>query len=138
MPDYRPSNPVATTPVTTLDYVHLARRGRPGMITAIGVLSIFVGCVSGVASLWGTLQGVGYFVMSQSAALRAPAVVGPRPAATTAPAATAPAPAAGTTVTYSVVAVSPGFGTATAATTTTAATAPATGAAPAAPAAAPV
>src|SRR5687767_10768113 len=99
MPDDRPSNPVATTPATTLNYVHLARRGWPGMITAIGVLSIFVGCVSGVASLWGTLQGVGYFVMSQSAALRAPAVVGPSPA-TTAPAATAPAPAAaaGTTV----------------------------------------
>jgi uncharacterized membrane protein YhaH (DUF805 family) len=85
-----------TSPVQPLEY-SVPRGGRPGIVTAIGIISIVVGCVSALAGLWGVLSyGMMLFVSTVP-----PAIFTPPPPATTTPVATAPAtaPAVMTTTT---------------------------------------
>jgi hypothetical protein len=69
---YPPQPPL---PVAPLYYGTPPRRGRPGLITAMGVMSIVVASLSGLASLWGVLGAFGMFMMS-----RLPAIPPPAPA----------------------------------------------------------
>jgi hypothetical protein len=110
-------------PVTPLEYSYATQRGRPGIITAIGVISIIVACLSGLGSLWGAFGAGTYYMMSKMpAATLAPPVATTIP--TTNPTAT---PTTGTTtqgvtMQFTNVVVGPG-GTMT--TTTTPGGAPA-------------
>jgi hypothetical protein len=51
-------------PVQPLQYVLPDYRGRPGLITAIGVISIIVASVGMLAALFTVLQAGGYYMMS--------------------------------------------------------------------------
>jgi hypothetical protein len=60
-----PPNPVPPPlPLSPLEYSELSPRGRPGLVTAIGVLSIVVACISGLVSLWGTMMAMGLMMMA--------------------------------------------------------------------------
>src|SRR5687768_1106014 len=77
-----------------LEYSHPSAAHRPGIIIAVGVMSIVVGCISGLANLSGAFSGVAFMMMSR---MQTP------PTPTPAPAATAPAAgAAVATTTFSV------------------------------------
>ena len=85
-----------------LEYSHPSAAHRPGIIIAIGVLSIVVGCISGLANLSGAFSGMMFMTMSR---VQTPAAPTPAPAAVapaTPPAATAPAAGAVATTTFSV------------------------------------
>ena len=79
-----PPNSVA--PVGPLEYSELSPHGRPGILTAIGVLSIIVACISGLVSLWGTMMAFGLMMMAGR-----PFPVMMPPTATTGPAMVSPA-----------------------------------------------
>jgi hypothetical protein len=84
MSDPQPS----PTPATPLNYSHAASyHGRPGILTAVGVMSIVIACLSGLSSLWGTASAGMYFMMSR------------QPPSALAPAAPTPAPTTATTTT---------------------------------------
>jgi hypothetical protein len=72
MSTYPPNLPDPVAPLGPLEYTMPARRGRPGILTAIGVISIVIACLSGLVSLWGTFAGLGFLMMST---LNAPARV---------------------------------------------------------------
>lgn len=105
----------ASAPVAPLEYSYPGKRGRPGLITAIGVLSIVVASLSGVSSLWGTFSGFSYYMMSQMPpagfAAPAPPATAPVGSATT-------APAAAGAVSMSIISTSGGATTMTTTTTT--------------------
>ena len=83
-------------PVATLEYSYpTTQHGRPGIITAIGVMSIIVACLSGLASLWGAFSGVSYYMMSRMP----PAVFTPPPTPGPATAPAGPTATATTTTT---------------------------------------
>jgi len=63
-----PDRPPAPVPVQTLDYSDPPRQGRPGLVTAIGVMSIVVASLSVLFSLQTGAQAVGFFFMSRMAA----------------------------------------------------------------------
>src|SRR5689334_8786970 len=52
-------------PVSPLAYDVGPGGARPGIITAMGVMSIIVACLSGLASLWALFFGLGMLMMSQ-------------------------------------------------------------------------
>ena len=110
-----PENP---HPVAPLDYSFPAQRGRPGIITAMGVMSIIVGCLSTLGGLSGILSGAAYLMMSRAPMPTVAPAPLPTPAPATVPAAPAPAPPAAATSVW----VGPG-GTTTTTTTATATTA---------------
>src|SRR5688572_22751414 len=58
----------AALPVQALEYPLPNRGGRPGILTAIGVLSIIIAAVSGLFSLVVGFQGIGFYFMSIAAA----------------------------------------------------------------------
>ena len=118
------------TPVTPLNYSHaLGYHGRPGILTAVGVMSIVVACLSGLTSLSGAFgAGMYYWMSKQPPAVFAPV---PLPAPATGPT-TTPAVAGGGIVqmnvtTYGYTAGLPGTG---ATATTAPTTAPGAAAAP--------
>lgn len=90
--------PARAFPVPALAYSTPGVRTRPGLLTAIGVMSIVIAGLSGVASLMTGLQALGFYFMAVAAAMPnspAPAAA-PTALATTGPATaptTAPAPA---------------------------------------------
>jgi hypothetical protein len=51
-------------PVQPLQYVLPDQRGRPGLITAIGVISIIIASIGMLAALFTVLQAGGYYMMS--------------------------------------------------------------------------
>jgi hypothetical protein len=53
-------------PVAPLEYVSAYgyRQARPGIVTAVAILSIIVGSISGLSSIGGIFSGVAYLVMS--------------------------------------------------------------------------
>jgi hypothetical protein len=90
MPEPMSDPPPPTTtrpPLATLDYTYATNRGRPGLITAIGVISIIVACLSGIGSLFGTMSAFAYYMMS-----RMPAAAFAPPPVPAAPPTTAPTP----------------------------------------------
>jgi hypothetical protein len=90
-----PPPPQQLPPGAMLDYSHpSAAHSRPGIIIAVGVISIVVACISGLANLSGALSGMAFMMMSRA---QTPATPTPAPATTTAAATTpaAPAPVAG-------------------------------------------
>jgi hypothetical protein len=114
-------------PVTPLNYSHaVSYHGRPGILTAVGVMSIVVACLSGLSSLWGTASAGMYFMMSrQPAAAFAPATPTPAPTTSTT---TTTAAAGGVTIVHSHSVAFSSVGGVTVATTapaTTTTTAPA-------------
>src|SRR5687768_16842053 len=58
----------AALPVQALEYPLPSRGGRPGILTAIGVLSIIIAALSGLYSLVVGFQGFGFYMMSIAAA----------------------------------------------------------------------
>jgi len=77
------------TPVTPLNYSHAASyHGRPRILTAIGVISIVIACVSGLSSLGGAFGAGMYYTMSKMPA----ATMAPPPAPVPARAPTPAAP----------------------------------------------
>jgi hypothetical protein len=72
----------------------LEAQGRPGLITAVGVISIVVACLNGLGNLSGTLSAAMFLVSSQMTSLAAP-----RSTVTATSATTTPTTAPGTTVT---------------------------------------
>jgi hypothetical protein len=81
-----------TYPAQPIEY-GVPRAGRPGVVTAVGVLSIILGSLSALAGLWGVLTyGVMLFAMRT-----APATPMPMPPAATMPATTPSFGATGTT-----------------------------------------
>src|SRR5687768_15909415 len=58
----------AALPVQALEYPLPSRGGRPGILTAIGVLSIIIAAISGLYSLVVGFQGIGFYFMSIAAA----------------------------------------------------------------------
>ena len=62
------SPPPAPVPVQALPYSIPTTSFRPGIITAIGVMSIVVACLSGISSLGSGMYGVGFFILSKSMA----------------------------------------------------------------------
>src|SRR5688572_6207434 len=78
------------TPVTPLEYSQSSPHGRPGLVTAVGVISIVIGCISALAGLQGTLSGVGLLMMSRMPAPAPVAVPAPTTTAATAPVTAAP------------------------------------------------
>ena len=116
-------------PVATLDYSYRTDQGRPGILTAVGVMSIVVACLSGLGSLGSAFSSVSYYIMARMppATFAAPM---PMPTTTTTTAPTTAASGGATsivlpsyTATYSATAwtVTPGGGGAA---TTMPATAP--------------
>src|SRR4051794_25235194 len=67
-PAQPPSGPggagVYPVPVQPLQYVLPDYRGRPGLITAIGVISIVIASIGMLAALFTVLQAGGYYMMS--------------------------------------------------------------------------
>jgi hypothetical protein len=57
--------PPTPAPVSTLDYSYATNRGRPGVVTAVGVISIVVACLTGLGSLMGMFSALGYIMMSR-------------------------------------------------------------------------
>jgi hypothetical protein len=93
-----PAGP-APVPVQALHYVVSDRAGRPGLVTAIGVMSIVVACFSGLFGLITGLQTVGYYFMSiasSQAAVARTTVVQGRAQTTVTLSQNGPAPAAQT------------------------------------------
>ena len=98
-----PSGVAGVWPMTALPYNDMySRRSRPGIITAMGVMSIVVACISGLFNLWAGMMGLGFLWMSQ---MRMP----PAPAASVAMATTSPLnlPAGGGTVTVGGIPMRP-------------------------------
>jgi len=95
MPPDPPQSPLPPQlpPGAMLDYSHPSSAHRPGIIIAVGVMSIVIGCISGLANLSGAFSGMAFMMMSR---MQTPPTPAPAPA-TTAPATTpaAPAPVAG-------------------------------------------
>jgi len=56
--------PPAPIPVQPLAYSLPARQGKPGIITALGVMSIVIACLSGLSSLSTGFYGFGLFMAS--------------------------------------------------------------------------
>ena len=92
-------------PVQSLEYTLPSRGSRPGILTAIGVLSICIAGLSGLYGLFSGLQGITFYFASMAAARAtatatatvagtAPPTIGVAPAAATAPS-TSPAGATG-------------------------------------------
>jgi hypothetical protein len=75
---YQPPMPVAPIPVAPLQWPPAPppRRGRPGIITAIGIVSIIVACLSGMANFIITFVAFGALTASRSPAMFTPP---PRP-----------------------------------------------------------
>ena len=73
-----------------LEYSHPSAAHRPGIIIAVGVISILIGCISGLANLSGAFSGMVFMMMSR---VQTPATPAPAPA-TTAPTPTAGGPVA--------------------------------------------
>jgi len=57
--------PVLPTPVQALPYSIPVRYGRPGIITAIGVMCIVVACLSGITSFGSGVYSFGFFMLSR-------------------------------------------------------------------------
>jgi hypothetical protein len=51
-------------PLSPLEYSVPLQSGRPGIVTAIGVMSIVVACLTGLACLWWVLMSLGFLMMS--------------------------------------------------------------------------
>lgn len=63
-PEMRPEAPL---PVASLAYDNpYHRAGRPGILTAVGVISIILACLSGLASLWTGVMTTGLLMASQT------------------------------------------------------------------------
>ena len=56
--------PQAPIPVEPLPYTMPSRFGRPGVLTAIGVISICVAAISGLFALYSVLMGFGFYMAS--------------------------------------------------------------------------
>jgi hypothetical protein len=52
-------------PVSPLQYDHRMNEARPGIITAVGVMSIIIGCISGLMSLSTVFSTLMFFAMSK-------------------------------------------------------------------------
>lgn len=66
-------SPIIPVPVQALPYSGPMQYGRPGLITAIGVMSIVIACLSGFGSLVTGMYGFGFWMMSKmSASMTAP------------------------------------------------------------------
>lgn len=63
--------PTMPVPVQALPYSIPASSGRPGLIIAIAVLCIIVGCISGMVSFFSGLEAVGFFVASKFSTMSA-------------------------------------------------------------------
>ena len=63
-PGYPP--PLPPMPVTPLNYDQRLSEARPGIITAMGVLSVVIGCISGLMSLSGIFSTFVFFAMSRT------------------------------------------------------------------------
>jgi len=57
--------PTTLGPASMLDYSYATNRGRPGTVTAMGVISIVVACLTGLGSLMGMFSALGYIMMSR-------------------------------------------------------------------------
>src|SRR5947207_1929215 len=66
-----PVIPVAV-PVQRLEYTLPGSNRRPGILTAIGVLSIILASLSGLYSLISGLQGFGFYAMSMATSRATP------------------------------------------------------------------
>ena len=64
--------PIAPLWVQPLDYPLPIRSGRPGILTAVAVISIILAAFSGLGSLWSGMVAFGFFMASQ---IRPPATV---------------------------------------------------------------
>ena len=91
-------------PATPLNYSQPPSRGRPGLITAIGVMSIVVGSLSALGSLSGAVSGSMFLLMSRSGLFTPPAPPAPpRQVPATSPATTSTTlPTTANTVTTTV------------------------------------
>ncbi|MEA2711490.1 MAG: hypothetical protein QOF78_4091 [Phycisphaerales bacterium] len=87
-----------SAPASKLDYSYMTNRGRPGILTAISVISIVVACLSGLGSLWSAVGSVGYYI-----ALRLPPAAFPTPPPAPPPATTAPTSLGSAPTTTSIV-----------------------------------
>src|SRR2546429_7800453 len=57
--------PPPPIPAVPLGYAPPPREGRPGIVTAIGVASLVVACLGGIASLSGIASGIAFLVMGR-------------------------------------------------------------------------
>jgi len=57
--------PPVPTPVQALPYSIPVRYGRPGIVTAIGVMCIVVACLSGISSFVTGVESFGFYMMSK-------------------------------------------------------------------------
>jgi hypothetical protein len=55
-------------PLATLAYVSPAQNRRPGVLTAVGIMSIVIGCFSGLVSFSMGMQAIVFYGLSRSAA----------------------------------------------------------------------
>src|SRR5690349_22865007 len=110
-------------PVETLNYSYMTNReGRPGILTAVGVMSIVVACLSALGSVGSSFSSITYYMMAR---MPAATFTAPMPMPTTAPTTAASGVSVITLPTYNATAWSV-TSSPRGATTTTATTMPAT------------
>ena len=73
-PSYRPPTPTAPIPVAPLQWPDAppVRRGKPGLVTAMGIVSIVVACLGGFASFVLTFVAIGMLAGSRAPATWTP------------------------------------------------------------------
>src|SRR4051794_36297640 len=69
-PPMPPQSPIPVQPVSYLS--PYASRGRPGILTAVGVMSIVVACFSFLGSLSGAFMALGFAMITATPARFAP------------------------------------------------------------------
>ena len=74
--------------------------GRPGMITAVGILSLIIGGLSGLSSVSGILRGIVYIALSGSGALPTASVATTGPTTAPSPTTMVTTSSGGTTTIY--------------------------------------
>src|SRR5512146_2405654 len=69
--------PQPPIPVQPIAYRAYTRQSKPGILTAVGILSIVLACVSFAAGIGGALMALGFAVMSTRAMLPPPPAPAP-------------------------------------------------------------
>jgi hypothetical protein len=73
--------PIPAQPVETLSYALPPTNRRPGILTAVGIISIVVGCLSGLSSCGGVFSGVMFATLSSRMFATPPSPATPTPPA---------------------------------------------------------